>query len=353
MNKVRQEEIDQIKENLELYSNLKNIFDNAWLNSHLSIEDRHNKHPLFWVLLDGRCQKLAKNLDILQQKCPKFTRIVNKLKGDKDVLNFHSTLAEVDVMAHYYSIDKDNYAVEYEPNVEENGKKIDGKILVGNESYNLEIFTIHEDETGQQHDALREKVKREINEISQPYVISLGTDLDFTEEHIPNFISFVKKFLESQNSVIEGERYEYTSDGKRLADISFKKYPEIPKGFVGGMHGPARFMNDAGRLKNKILSKLDQLPENAQNVVIINMSYITSDFIDLEEVFFGQSCVNINIETHETSAGRSPNSILNHPKGKNISMIVGYVNNNYNTRRYYVNLSASKPINKDIAQELF
>lgn len=353
MNKVRPEEINGIKRNLELYSNLKTIFDNDWLNSHLVIEERHNKHPLFWVLLDERCQKLAKNLNVLHQKCPKFTRIINKLKGDRNVLNFHSILTEVDVMAHYYSVSNGSYGVEYEPNVEEKGKKIDGKISVGNEVYNLEIFTIHEDETGQQHDTLREKVKRELNEISQPFILSLGTDLDFTEENIPNFISFVKKLLEKQEIIIEGERYEYTINEKRLADISFKKYPEINKGFVGGMHGPARFMNDAGRLKNKILSKLDQLPDNAKNIVIVNMSYITSDFIDLEEVFLGQSCVNINVDTHETSAGRSPNSILNHPKGKNISMIIGYVKNDYSTRRYYVNLSANKPINKDLAQELF
>lgn len=355
MRQVLQEEVDEAKQNIETFTNLKGILGDEWLNSHLVVDDRYKKHPIFWILIDkNRCQRLSRNLDILNKKCEKFNRIVNKLKNDKNVFNFHSLISEIEVLAYYYNRVSDNYEVSYEPEIKEKNKKIDCKLVVNDTEYNLEILTVFEDEEGQSIQSIHDEIRKQLDGLqNNPFILSFGTEIDFSKSDIPDFINFVKELLDKPEKINHKDTFEFNKNDKKLGKIMFYKGSNIKGGFVGFMHSPVRVMDCAGRIKNKILSKIDQLPNNSKNVVVVNLAHITQDFIDLEEVFFGQSYVNINIKTHESTPRRHPNSIVNHPKGKDISMIVGYTYEDYNTRKFFVNLSANDPVDKQLVETIF
>ncbi len=324
------------------------------MHSHLSIEERHKKHPIFWVLLDqNRAQKLAQNLDTICGKTDKINRIIRKLKSSTDEFNFHSLISEIEVLAYYYNKVTENYKVFYEPRVEKKNKKIDGRLTINGTDYNLEILTVFEDEEGQSIHSAHEEIRKQLDSIEgNNFILSFSTEKNFSLQDIPGFVEFVKKLLE-RKTIVHKDTFVFRKENKPVAKITFYKDPKVNRGFVGFMNQPVRFLDCAGRIKNKILSKVDQLPNNSKNIVIVNLSHITNDFIDLEEVFLGQSCVQIDIKTHEAKSARHPNSIVNHPKGKNISMVVGYVNENYNSRRFYINLSADKPVDKELIEKIF
>ena len=352
MRNVLPEEIERAQKNISIFADMKDYMEEDWLNSHLQVEERYKKHPIFWILIDSSaCSKLSNNLTISNSCCSKIQRIVNKLKSDKDRFNFHSLLTEIDVIAHYYSrYNAGN--IEYEPEIQEKNKKVDAKLVINGDEYYLEILTVFEDEVEQSINRIHDEIRKRIDELNQPFIISFSTEINFTEQDVAGFLEFVKKLLTNKNSIKDEDSFDYLKDTKKIARVTFYVDSNIKKGFVGFMHQPVRTLNSAGRIKNKILSKIDQLPENTKNIVIVNLSYISNDFIDIEDAFLGQSCVIINKETLEAKASRHPNGIINHEKGKFISMIIAYTSQDYNTRRFYLNLSAQNVIDKEITEKL-
>ena len=353
MRDVLPEEIESAKKNIEIFKNLKDYFGEKWLNSHLHTEERYKKHPIFWVLIDSSsCSKLSNNLSILKSYCNKFQRIINKLKkSDNDHFNFHSLLTEVEVLAYYYvKYGADN--VEYEPRVEEKNKKVDAKLIIDGEEYYLEILTIFEDEVEQSISRIHNKIRKKLDELNQPFIISFATEINFTEEDIKGFLEFVENILINKKAIKHQDSFDYLKDNRKIAKVTFYTDSNIRRGFVGFMHQPVRTLNTAGRIKNKVLSKIDQLPENTKNIVVVNLSHISNSFVDIEEAFLGQSCVIINKKTLEAKSSRYPNGIVHHEKGKFISIIIAYTTQNYDNKRFYLNLSAKNVVNKNIITKL-
>ena len=148
-----------------------------------------------------------------------------------------------------------------------------------------------------------------------------------------------KKFLQ----------FSYNSKG------SFTFVMRAPVGKKGGFGGsllPVMMMNTAGRLKGKIKDEIEQLPENQLNVIVLDISYPTADFIDIEDAFAGQVGVRINVETGEATPFRNANGIIHIDEGQQVGLIIGFKGFDYENRRKYVNLSAIRPFNDEILSVL-
>lgn len=352
MRDVLPEEIESIKKNLQIFNNLNDFFGRDWLETHFTIDKRENKHQIFWILVNPKlCSKLSNNLSIIHSNCDKFKRIINKLKKDDNYFNFHSLLTEIEVLAYHYRI-FDKSTIEYEPEVE-NGKKVDIKLTSKDDEYFIEIFTIFRDEYEQELDSLRLQVKKELDKFDQPFLLTFGIELEFKEKDIDGFLNFFNGLLKNVESINEGDSFEYYECSKKLADVTFLKLLEKKKGCVGVIHSPVIELKNDIRIKNKVLSKLNQLPDGEKNVVIVNLSYILGDFFTVDNAFLGQYYVSIDKKTLEGTDKRHHNGIIHHKDGNELSMLIAYKSNNYDDRSVYHNLSAKNVIDDKAVKEIF
>ncbi|MFW6122283.1 MAG: hypothetical protein ACOC80_15480, partial [Petrotogales bacterium] len=151
-----------------------------------------------------------------------------------------------------------------------------------------------------------------------------------------------------QNSSNFVDKKTISKDEVDIAEVRLYLGNKSKKGYSGAFITPFRKVEDAGRIKQKVLTKIDQLPSRGRNIVVVNLSNIMSDkFYDMDDAFLGQKTVFVNKATFEGTEGRHANGIVHHEKGKYISMIIAYVNNDYSTRRYYINdLTAIEQLDK-------
>ncbi len=342
--------IKQVKLNLNKLPTFKRLLGEEFLKKLFRPEERTKKHPLFWLLLNDfySAERLVKSLLILETKCDKFSSILDRFRVEGDRLNFFSLLTEIDILAHYYNNTSDALVIEAYPRVEDKGTKADMKIIANGEEYYVEILTVFQDRVQQEIEMLHDKIRSKLEEIKQNvFSLSFGTNEGFGHEHIEEFAIFVKNLLQDKESIKLGEPYEFRLDDKILAKVRFQKYPNITPGTVVGMHGPVTTFDDAGRLKSKILDKIRQLPNRKKNVLIINLSYITTGLEEIDEVIQGQNVVEIDTKAKAGRWSRLSNGIVHDPRSKNISLIIAYVKNNYIFKRLYLFPSSENQIGKE------
>jgi hypothetical protein len=117
------EYIKRINENIGKSKDIISFFGKDWLNEQIYTEEKEYHHILVILAKIKELNKLTNNLKVLKNNCPKYPRIIRKLKSDN--ANFFSNLSEVDIVSYYYrNHNKEN--LEYEPSVE-GGKNFDVK----------------------------------------------------------------------------------------------------------------------------------------------------------------------------------------------------------------------------------
>jgi len=351
MRPITKEEFKKVETALETYPDLKKYIDGNLIKFFFKTSERLMQHPLFWYLLrDGNAGRLFHNLKILEKNCNKFKRVLNKIH-DKDNIGFLSSISEIDVLSYYYSKVSDDFQVEYEPDIKEKGTKVDAKITTKNKDFFIEIFTVFLDQNYQKMDKIHQRIRSKIDSFEDnPYIICYSIYEKFTGEDIDYFVGETKKIID-QNIVEEKnanpenpevDEVTITRKGSDIANIRLYRDKKVTKGFVGSMMSPFQKVEDAGRIKQKVLTKINQLPNQGRNIVIINLSKIYGDkFYDMDDAFLGQKTVLVDKVTLEGSQGRHTNGIVHHEKGKYISMIIAYINDDYSTRRYYINDATS------------
>ena len=357
MRPIMDEECKKVEDALEMYPDLKRYFNNETQKEFFNQKDRLKQNPLFFYLLrNGNAEKLVGNLKILEEKCDKFHSILKKIH-ERDYEVFHSYISEIDILSYYYSKASDDFQIEYEPEIKEKGSKIDAKITVKDKNYFLEIFTLFRDERFKKIDdiALQIRLKLDVFE-KNPYIIFITIYDNFEESFIDSFVEEIKKIIEdtspkkevSEEFGIVAEK-EILIDNKPIGKARFNRGKK-DKGFVGGFSTPVQKVEDAGRLKNRILEKIDkQLPSNDGNIVIINLSKIMGDgFYDIDDAVFGQKGVLIDKKTMKARDNRHQNGVVHHKKGKHISLIIPYIKDDFSTRIFFMNdLTASKVFTKE------
>lgn len=345
MRNVLNNETIEAKNNISEFSNLKAYLGEDWLNSQIQIESRAKMHPIFWILIDyNKCKKLSNNLDVLNNLCEKFPRIIRKIKFDRDRFNFYSLLTEIEVLAYYYRKSNEKYIVDYEPLIDDQNTIPDGKLIINEQEYFLEILTVFEDENEQLIESYQDEIREKLDSLNNnPFILAFGLEIGFERDDISSFVVFVEKLIKSKKAKNKST-FNFNKDEKIIANITFYDNHNN-KGYVGIMNGPVRRLNDAGRIKNKILSKIDQLPINSKNIIIMNLSYLSDEFIDLDEAFLGQTGVTIDTKSYDVRDIRQPNGFIHHEKGKSISCVIGYTKEMFEFRRFYINSLAQKIIN--------
>ena len=359
MKLVLQEEIKMVQKNLEAMPVTAEELTSDWITkSILNKEERTTKHTIFWLLLDGaKSGKLEAWLSILKSSLPdtKFTRIINSLKERKDENEFNSILPEVEVLAYYASQKDKGVEVEYQPNIPGKPKVGDIKLSFdGNEVY-LEITRVFSSKEEKRIDDTLHLLGSKIDEIANnPFVITIAIEENFTETDVNPFIELVKSQIEKYRGMPEfpGKKI-YHFDYEPKGSFRFiMRAPNGKKGYAGGFHTPVMEIKTAGRLKGKIMDKIEQLPENRLNVIVLDISHHFAHFEDIEDSFAGQEGVRINVDTGEATLYRNANGIIHVDEGRQIGAIIGFKEFEYANRRKYINLSAIAPFNDEILSKL-
>lgn len=313
--------IKKINENINKSKEIIPFFGKKWLNDEIYTE--RDYHPLITILSDpDLLNRLIKNLSVLKFKCPKFPRIIRKLKTDK--ANFFSNLSEVEVVSYYYQ-NHDPGDLEYEPSVE-GGKNLDLMLNAKNNvKYYFEIFTVLEDEIQQRSRDIMDEISLEIRKLNLPYVINFKINEDFKISYESDFIDFIKTSLNEN----KGENsFKFYKEGLEVAEFRCIESKSI-RGAANSF-GPSKFINPVGRVRDRILSKLnEQIPSNQNNILVINLSYVLPLFFVIEEAL----------------------KLITYPE--NLLMVIGYVENDYkNKKKGYMNPDFDKNALNDIIRDI-
>jgi hypothetical protein len=187
-----------------------------------------------------------------------------------------------------------------------------------------------------------------------PFCITIGIDDDFTENDVTPFVELVQSQINTYKHVqeIPAERiprFDYNSKGW----FNFAmRAPNGKKGYTGGFSNTFANLETAGRLKGKIKDEIEQLPENELNVIVLDISHHFAHFDDIEDAFAGQEGVRINVNTGEATPFRYANGIIHIDEGRQVGLIIGFKEFDYENRRKYANLSAIRPFNDEILSKL-
>ncbi len=352
---VEEAEIEEVRKNLESTSLLSNELGIDWIaNNLLNVENRLAKHSLFWLFLEPpKFQKMENWLKIVKSCIPKskFLKIINSLKERRDEKDFYSLLAEIEVLAFYGS---KGIKVEYEPNIPKKKNIGDIKLIINSFEVFVEVTRLFQSKEEEQIRSLTHLVEQRINAIpNNPFIITLEITDNFSFEDVESFIKLVSEEISKNQDILEsGVEKPYTFNFSSKATVLFHKKITNKKGYVGGVLPPTMEVKSAGRLKNKILHELKQLPDNSLNIIAIDVSAHFTDFDDVEDAFTGQLAYLINIHTGEGRTIRNSNGVIHMNDGRQIGLVIAFKGFNYEQHKKYVNSSASMPFTEGLLAQL-
>jgi len=351
MRPIQKDEYSSVQKNLDSNPDLKRWIPQQLKNSFFIIKERKHQHPLFWLLWDStRAEQLTRNLLIIEKHCDRFKRVLDKIIKDQE--NFYSGVTEIEVMSHYYN---KGLNVAYEPNAKEKTTKVDFKITNSDE-YFFEIFDMNLDERIKKIDEIRLNIREKIDAIeTNPFLVSFGITEKFTPDDcdflvkeieigiqakIPSYVrSDIESIIDHQDIMKEGNI--------NIGDYTLYSYKEM-KGYTITSGAYVVQFKDDSRIKNNLLTKIDQIPEGKRNIVVVNITRILgNDFWSLENAIFGQEAAFVDPKTMAATYGRKTNGLFNDPRGNQISLVIAYMKDDYSTRKLYYNPKALHPIPKE------
>lgn len=177
--------------------------------------------------------------------------------------------------------------------------------------YYFEIFTVLEDAKNTNFRDIAEEIRLKLLKLYLPYDINLKIKENFNRSHVSDFLVFIQESLQMNT----GNQYTYKfyKECNEVAEFRYIK----SKSAIGSVNavGPSNFINAHGRVKNRILDKInEQIPLNNNNILIINLSYVMPLFFVIEEAL----------------------KLIEYPE--NILLIIAYVGNDYkNNKKLYPN----------------
>jgi hypothetical protein len=352
---VDDDEIERVKKNLETAPTISEALGEDWINNNiLNKEERSEKHVMFWMFLDeSKCKKMEDWLSTLKTTLSgaKFLKVVNSLKEKKREKEFYSFVPEIEVLSYYKKQENDSFKVEFEPDIPGKTKVGDVKLYFDSTQVFLEITRLFSSKEEEEINRIIQATSGKINAIEDnPFVITFGITESFSEADIEPLVDLVHQKIIEQRDAFAGE--SFTADFGEKAWFKFLKKLENKKGYVGGTIFSVITIKSAGRLKNKVLDEVEQLPENQFNVIVLDISHYFSDFDDVEDAFAGQVAVKIDIKTMEATPFRHANGIMQMGRGKKVGVIIAFKGFDYEHRKKYVNLSAERPFTDDIMSKI-
>ena len=354
---VDETEIEIVRKRLETDSIFSKFFGEEWIKENfLNQEERSKKHMMFWVVLEEiKYQKMEDWLSTLKRTLPetKFVKIVNTLKEKRGKNKFYSFIPEIEVLAYYLKQENDNFKVEFEPKIPGKTKVGDIKLMFDSNQIFLEITRLFASEKEERINAIMETIHKKIDEIEDnPFLISFKIEERFVETDIGPFVSFVKQKIPE----LRGELEKSTAKSIKMIFENrawFMVHKEIgKKGHVSGAMSPVMMLETGGRLKHKILDKIEQLPDNHLNVIVLDISHHFAHFEDITDAFGGQEGLKIDVKTMEATPFRHANGVVQVDDGRKVSVIIGFKGFDYEHRKKYVNLSAENPFTDELLSQI-
>lgn len=359
--RINKEDIELVQSNIAKYS-LGDIFEKKWLEENIFLEiERKKVHPLFIQLFyDYRCKILGENLQIIKAKANFKKKIIGKLKREKNRDTFLSLLSEIEFASWCFQNITMEFKIEYEPK-SIGDRKTDFKISIKENIFYIEVLTILDDIQDRAMDKIQNDIYSQINEWSgiknKPIRIDYKLEPSFNEKYVNEFAQCIKDAVSNIKEKIEYSEIKicFKKEGKELGSFSLFSTNKSQDGYIGVISSEARWYNDAGRIKNKILDKVDQFPFGEVNIIVCDLSYIlSSDFIDFKDAVLGQWGLQLDPRTSKTREIRHPNGVFAKEEArKRISMVSGFIDFDYSKRFKIANPFSDKKIERKFVEEVF
>ena len=352
---VDNDEVERVKKNLETTPTISEALGEDWINNNIpNKEERSEKHVMFWMFLDeSKCKKMEDWLSTLKTTLSgaKFLKVVNSLKEKKRENEFYSFVTEIEVLSYYKKQENDSFEVEFEPHIPSKTKVGDIKLSFDSTQVFLEITRLFLSKEEEETNRIIRTISGKIDAIeNNPFVITFGIMESFSEADIEPLVELVHQKIIEERDTFTGE--PFTTDFDEKAWFKFHKKLENKKGYVGGTIFPVIRVRSAGRLKNKVLDEVEQLPENQFNVIVLDISHYFADFDDVEDALAGQSAVKIDLKTMEATQFRHANGIMQMDRGRMVGAIIAFKGFDYEHRKKYVNLSAERPFTDELISKI-
>jgi len=313
--KIPHEDRTRFKEILSTNPLIEQIFGKNWIESSIlnCFRNIFNIHPVFWFIL--RDEEFVAKLIALRESYDRFPSLVNRIKKDRE--NFGSIYSTIDI---FYEYKLKHKQVFFQPRNPDNQKECDIKIIIEGVEYWGEILTINLREEDALLEKLNSNIRFQFNEKNR------SNNCVFLQYHLPIKKEIEKPLLnfllkESAKLIIrKGEEItkEFRSGHELFCTVSFfRKGNRFRKGYHGGFGGPAKFIDDSKRVKNKILDKLDEfqfpLAEDIKRFFIIVLKGFV-DIIDVDDALLGEETVVFYRNSGKTKIGRRPSGIIHDAK---------------------------------------
>ena len=348
---VKEEELQQVSRCLESTPLIKSELGANWIaNNLLNMEQRIKKHYLFWLFLESwKIQKVEQWLKDLRLSLPqsKYRKIINSLKAKWSEKDFNSLISELEVLAYYAS---KGLKVEYEPNIPKKRKVGDIKLNLLSTEVFIEVTRLFESKEEETRGRLVHSVVDGIDALSfNPFIITVEIEDEFSNADIKPCLKFVgDEIMRIKDTLEPVETKPYVLMFGSKATFRFFKKITHKKGYVGGTLLPSIELNDGKRLKNKILSEIEQLPDGRLNIIAIDISHHFLDFDDVEDGLLGQLGFVFNRQTGEGTTLRNTNGVVHMVNGKQVGLVVAFKGFKYEEHRKFVNLTAKTPFTEQL-----
>lgn len=302
----------KIKQNKELGE----IFNDAWLRDNLLIPPDLpllDAHPLYYYFANpNEFDLFFDGVKLLAKE--KRLNVIKILKNSHDRDLTRSIIRNIQT----YSIIKSNVReTEWEPRSNATRKVPDIVSKINKDKVYIEIFSVggskEENEEGLAFNELHARVNRMSD---NPFIIGaeLKGYLNIRE------IDRVMKFLKRTIRLIKSEKMPITKvynnqKGQPLIEFEFNLSYKHGKGYWGYYSGGVRFRDDIGRIKKKIMDKLEKIQFHKKSDINGFCIYLEDFMLENEDVIdaiLGQKVVIFSQANPETPWTRAKNGVVHH-----------------------------------------
>lgn len=300
---MRPAEYTKLQERLRLrtyfasHPHLRELFGAEWISGIVSpFLTRDEAPPILWTLLNaGVCERLTESLELLSAQ-RNIGSIIRDLKS-KDRENVLALVSELEV---FRTMRKAGTSVVWKPPSQKGrkGKAPDLAVTHSDQGVLVEVFTVTEASRDTQKHGILVPLDRAIGQMmNHSYVVDYDVVGELRTNDVARAIAFVKRAIGRLRAAGE-ERAElvFNVGPRRLLRLKFQTLAHGKRGH----HGIAAFRMtrsiDAGRIKAKLLDKLDRFQfqegEDVKGYVIV-LSALTADEHDVADALLGKGAAEV------------------------------------------------------------
>ncbi len=295
------DQVANIKELLKKYPDLVGLFGSEWLEALAQPgQDINSVHPLFWYFANPfENEPFAQSILRLEKEVKSYKSFVSELKATTNFGQLTGSIREIET---YNALRQKDLDVVWKPTIE-GSDKVPDLLINGSRPIYLEIFSVTQSEEEIKEERTHNALQAGINKIKgNPFLISTTYKKGFNSEAVNGALQFINDQINSlKNQSIGNEReVSYVVDGAEILDITFRP-SSSGRGFWASGGGETIAFNNSGRIKNKILDKIQgfQLPpkesKNHLNGYLIFLEPILYSPYDVVAAVQGQPTISFRI----------------------------------------------------------